>query len=189
MAPAAVLHDLGADVGEAAIGVGSAHVLIHLRGVTGHQHPQPGNRGQRLHITGGVVGGALGAVVEGSTCADQDRAQLLVSQVVLDLLQRPLGHEGCDRVGDREKPFKCEAGGHPDHRLLHDPDVDRAGRITLERSPEVLEADLGQRDRDPRVLLEQLRHRRPGLSAHAGSSHAPSSMLPQPPAADRSEDG
>ena len=97
--------------------------------MAGHEHLGGGDRQQRLDVARRVVRGALGAVVVGGADGDHERAQLLVAEVELDLLERALGHERRDRVDDRVEALEREAGGDADHRLLHDADVDGAGGV------------------------------------------------------------
>ena len=60
-------------------------------------------------------------------------AEALVAEVELDLLERALREERRERVHDRMEAFEREPGRDPDGALLHDPGVDGAPRIVLDR--------------------------------------------------------
>src|SRR6185312_10249562 len=128
----AVDDQLGAEVGEVAVGVGGPHQAVGLSGSAGYQDLGCRYGQQRLDVAGGVVGGAFGAIVIGAADGDHQHAQLLVAEVELELLERAFGDEGGDRVDDGVEALEGVAGGDADHRLLHDADVHGAGGVVGE---------------------------------------------------------
>ena len=151
--------------------------LLDLVGVAGHVNRESGQGGEQGDVAGGLVRAALGRGVVGGADADEQRADILVAEIELDLLERALDQERRVAVDDRAEAFLCEAGGDADHELLADPDVDHALGMPLPRAGrrEGVVADVGQHDGQPRVGVECLR-RDPGealphaLHAHASTS-------------------
>ncbi len=76
------------------------------------------------------------------------RADVLVAEVELDLLERALDQERRVAVDDRAQALLCQAGGDADHQLLADADVDDALGMPLARAGrrEGVDADVGQHD-------------------------------------------
>ena len=120
--------------------------------MTGHEHLHAGDREHRGHIAGGVVGGALARVVVRAAGPDEGASEALVAEVELQLLERPLSHEGCERVCDRMEALHREPGRDPHHRLLGDADVHGSERVASPGIVEQLPADLREHDRDPRIV-------------------------------------
>ena len=76
------------------------------------------------------------------------RADILVAEVELDLLERALDEERRVAVDDRPQALLRQPGGDADHQLLADADVDHALWVPLDRprSLEAVDADVGQDD-------------------------------------------
>ena len=94
-------------------------------------------------------------------------AQILMPEVELELLVRPLDEERRIRVRDRPVPLEREPGGDADHQLLADADVEHA-RMRRHLG----DADVGEDHGDARVVLQRLR-REPveaGAHRHRGTS-------------------
>ncbi len=100
---------------------------------------------------------AVRRVVVGGADADQDSAGLLMTEVQLDLLERPLDQEAREGMHDRPHSGQRQAAGHADRQLLADPQVDHPVRVPLPGRPELLGGDVGKHHRKPRVLIEKLR--------------------------------
>ncbi len=78
-----------------------------------------------------------------------------MAQVELDLLERPLDQEGRIGVEDGSESFQRQAGAGADLRLLPDADVDDAIGVASRGDTERRNADVGEHDCSPVVLLEQ----------------------------------
>ena len=120
----------------------------------------------RAALRGGVVGRAD---------ADQHRADVLVTEVELDLLERPLDQERRVAVDDRAHALLRHPGRDADHQLLADADVDHALGVPVAHAGrlEAVDADVGQHERQPRIVVERIgRDAREALS-HAVHGHAP----------------
>ena len=83
--------------------------------------------------------------------ADEDGAEVVVAEVELEHLVRPLDEERRVRVRDRPVALEREPGGDADHQLLADAHVEVA-RMLADR----LVPDLRGDDGDPLVLVERL---------------------------------
>ena len=96
--------------------------------------------------------------VVGRADADQHRADVLVAEVELDLLERALDEERRVAVDDRAHALLRQAGGDADHQLLADADVDHALGVPVPGAGllEGVDADVGQHERQPRVVVERL---------------------------------
>jgi hypothetical protein len=89
-----------------------------------------------------------------------------VSEVQLDLLERPLDEEAGEGVHDGSQTGQRQARARPDQELFADPDVDHPIGMPAPGFRETVLADLGEDDRDPRVLVEQPRHDRGETITH-----------------------
>lgn len=96
-----------------------------------------------------------GGPVEGGRRAHEHRADVLVPEVQLDLFEGPLDEEAGEGVHDRAHAGQGEARARPDEELLADADVDHPLRMPELGVREAVPADLGEHDRDPRILVEQ----------------------------------
>lgn len=96
-----------------------------------------------------------GRPVEGGRGAHQYRADVLVPEVQFHLLEGSLDEETREGVHDRTHPGQGEARARPDEELLADADVDHPVGMPELGVREAVPADLGEHDRDPRVLVEQ----------------------------------
>ncbi|GAA2773790.1 hypothetical protein GCM10019017_17540 [Streptomyces showdoensis] len=79
----------------------------------------------------------------------------LVPEVQLQLLEGPLDQEAGEGVHDRPHPGEGEPAARADEQLLADADVEHAVGVPFECLLEAVLADLGEHDREPRVLVEQ----------------------------------
>src|SRR6266849_10622494 len=128
----------------------------------GHVDRPAGERGEQRDILRRLVRSPRACRVVGRTRADEHRADILVAEVELDLLVRPLDEKRRVRVDDGSKAFERKPGGDADHQLLADADVEDT------RMPRQLrDADLGEHERDARVLVERLRRHAVEALAHA----------------------
>ncbi|CAM5736704.1 hypothetical protein SHIRM173S_06288 [Streptomyces hirsutus] len=77
-----------------------------------------------------------------------------MTEVQLDLLERPLDEEAGERVHDGPQAGERHPGGGPHQELFPDADVDDPVRIPADGIGEGVRADLGEDDGDP-GLVEQ----------------------------------
>lgn len=76
-------------------------------------------------------------------------------EVELDLLERSLDEEGGECVGDWPQPGEREPGGGADKQLLADANIDHPAGMARRRTAELIGADIGQHDREARVVVKQ----------------------------------
>ena len=119
---------------------------------------EAGQRGEQGDVAGRLVRAALGRGVVGGAGADEQGADVLVAEIELDLLERALDEERRVAVDDGSHALLRQAGGHADHQLLADADVDHAVRVPQAGAGllEGVVADVGEHDREPRVAVERL---------------------------------
>src|SRR5262249_46777333 len=86
-----------------------------------------------------------------------------------DLLERTLREERGDGVDDRVEALEREAGGDAHRGLLHDPEVDSSARVVAQRGLEQVDADVGEHEREPFVVLEEVEERLGRALAHCGA--------------------
>src|SRR4029079_6548184 len=110
----------------------------------------------------------------GAHTPDERAAEALVPEVELELLVRALRHERRQRMRDRMEPLHREPGRDADPRLFHDADVDHTIWMRGHRPLEVRRADLGEHDRDPLIVLDQIRDGRAERLPHVAHPHSPS---------------
>lgn len=76
-------------------------------------------------------------------------------EVQLDLLEGPLDEEAGEGVHHGPQPGQRQARARSDQQLLPDADVDHAVRMPVLRALESGHTDLGEDDRDARILVEK----------------------------------
>ena len=110
-----------------------------------------GERREQRDVRGRLVGPPLRGRVVGGADRDEHRADVLVPQVELDLLERPLHEKRGVGVDDGSHPLERETGGDADQELLADADVDHTVGVARNRARllEAGHADVGQHDGEP----------------------------------------
>ena len=108
---------------------------VGLVDVSGHVDRPAGKRRDERDVLGRLVRAPLARRVVGRADADEDGAEVVVAEVELEHLVRPLDEERRVRVSDGPVALEREPGGDADHQLLADADVevarmlaDRVGR-------------------------------------------------------------
>src|SRR4051794_1427851 len=140
-----------ADVDAFGAGHGGAQRALELVRMAGHLDPPAGERRKQRDVLRRLVRPTRGRRVVRRAVRDEDRADVVVPEVELDLLPRPLDDKGRVRVHDRPLALEREARREADHQLLADADVDDA------RMPRQLaRADVGEHDPDAIVRVERL---------------------------------
>src|SRR5690606_32193802 len=99
-----------------------------------------------------VVGVPAARPVVRGTDADEDRTQVLMAEIELDLLERALDEERPVRVHERAQPGQRHAGGGADHGLLADAHVYDPVRMPASEAGEPVHGDVGKHNR--RAWLE-----------------------------------
>src|SRR5439155_21081449 len=99
-------------------------------------------------------------------------AGVLVPDVELQHLERPLDDERRVGVHDRPQPRKSQAARNAEHELLADANVDHAVGMAPFRGEERGAADLRDPDRDARVRIDGVGGRRVEALAHRPVRHA-----------------
>ncbi len=136
---------------------------LELVGMAGDVDGPARQRRQQRDVARRLVRAArLGAVVGGAG-ADEDGPDVLVAQVELDLLVGALDDERRVGVHDGSQSLEGEAGGHADHELLADADVEHA---LVAR--QLGDADLGEDDRRARIVVERARRELVEALSHRG---------------------
>src|SRR5215470_10885616 len=97
--------------------------------MTGYPDGPTFERVEQRDVTGTVMGAAGSRRVVRCANADQYCADLLVSEVELDLFPGSLDQERRIGVCDRAQAGHCHSAGNADHELFPDADVDRAVRL------------------------------------------------------------
>jgi hypothetical protein len=123
-------------------------------------------------VAGALVGSAHRRVVVGGADADEHGADVLVAEVELDLLERPLDEERGVGVHDRAHAGERQSPGDADHRLLADADVEDAVRVAGAGRRERGCGDVGGNDRELRVVVQRGAH-----GVHKGLSHGHSPRI------------
>src|SRR5690348_8400037 len=123
----------------------------------------PRQRGEERDVLRRLVRPALAGAVVGGAVRDQYRADVLVPEIDLQLLERTLDEKRRVRVHDRPVALERETGRDADHQLLADADVEDS------RMPwQLRDADVGEDDRDPLVARDCLARSlvEPGAHGH-----------------------
>ena len=152
---------------------------LGLVGVTRHVNGESRHGREQRDVTGSLVRAAFLRGVVRRTDADQHRADVLVAEVELDLLERALDEKRRVAVDDRAQAFLCQSGGDSDHQLLADADVEDALGVPFDRTGplEGVDPDVGQHERQARIAVEGLgRHAREALP-HGRRTHASTSAI------------
>src|SRR5580693_988968 len=76
-------------------------------------------------------------------------------EVEFDLLERSLDEERGECVGDWPQPGEREATRDADKQLLADADINHPAGMARRRTVELISADIGQHDREARVVVKQ----------------------------------
>lgn len=144
-----------------------------LVGVAGDMDGPAVERAEQGDVAGALVGATFGGHVVGAPVADQDGARVLVAEIELDLLERPLDEERGERVRDRPQPGQRQAPGDADEQLLADADVDHAAGVAGRGRRKLRRGDVGQHHRDPRIAVQQVGGGRDEALTHGFHGHLP----------------
>ena len=151
-------------VGQAQVGGllprgGISQQRLRFIGVSRHVQAPARQRREAGDVSGGVMGVAAGGPVMACPDGDQDRADTLVTEIELHLLERALHEERRVGVHDRAETLKGMACGNADQELLADAQVAQPSGVAA-RCAGVLEpigSDVREQQHDPRVRVEQIR--------------------------------
>ncbi len=150
---------------------GRAQQHVGLVGVTRHEDAPFRERPDQRDVLRRLVRAPTRGRVVRRADADEDRADVLMAEIELQHLERPLDDERRVRMGDRPEPRERETTGHADHQLLADPNVDHAIRMTPLRGHKRRPAYLGDDDSNPIVPVDQLGGRFVEAFAHHALGH------------------
>ena len=139
------------DVDAIVAGEGLREHALDFVGMTGHLNRPAWQRSEQCDVLGCLVRASGMRRVVRRPVAHQHRTDVLVAEVELDLLERPLDDERRIRVDDRTVTLECEPRRNADHQLLADADV------VQPRMPRHLcDADLREHHGHARVRLQSV---------------------------------
>jgi len=132
-----------------------------LRFIRVSRHVQaPARQGREAgDVSGGVVRVAAGGPVMACPDGDQDRADTLVTEIELHLLECTLHEKRGVGVHDRAKTLEGMACGDSNQELLSDAQVAQSFAVAARGAggTEPIDTDVREQQHDPRIRVEQIR--------------------------------